>query len=166
MSEQEKPFASFEAVTFLAGIAAGLMGVNQSALGEDSDQAILGGFINFLIGISLACFGGIIVSRIITKVEIAESDPPFIKLVEMMLLSSGLSCLMCATAFVCFLIEPNSGALVIAGGMLIVAIAVLAHLKKRLNQEMQKKNAKLAQLNNNAMHSSTSEKHAEDLASP
>ena len=131
----DKAFVSFEAVAFLAGIAATFVSVNQSSLSNHPNLLVAVGFINFLIGMALASFGGIIVSRILTKVEITESDPTFIKFVEVCMLSSGICSLMFATAFVCFLIEPYSGILICILGGIAIMISVFAHIKKRVNEE-------------------------------
>lgn len=132
MSESlEKSLISFEAVAFLAGIAASLMSVNQSALQGNPEMTVVSGFINFLIGMSLACFGGIIVSRLVTKVEITEADPTIIRLVEAALLSGGIVFLMAATGFVCVQIEPYSGVAVCTIGTIVIFMAFAAHIGKQ-----------------------------------
>ena len=132
MSElEEKSLISFEAVAFLAGIAASLMSVNQAALQGNPEMKVISGFINFLIGMSLACFGGIIVTRLITKVEITEADPAIIRFVEALLLAGGIIFLMTATGLVCIQIEPYSGVAVCTVGTVVIIIAFVAHIGKQ-----------------------------------
>jgi len=123
----------------LAGIAASLMSVNQSALQGNPEMTVISGFINFLIGMSLACFGGIIVSRLITKVEITEADPSIIRCVEAMLLAGGIVFLMTATGLVCVQIEPYSGVAVCTAGTLVIIVAFVAHLGKQTLTRRKKK---------------------------
>ena len=167
MPEQEEPLISFEAVTFLAGIAASLMSVNQSASDQTlDDDTSLKSAVNFFIGISLACFGSIVVSRIITKVEIAISDPPLISLVEVYTLVLGLISLIIATMTLCYLIDTNSGYSVIAGGIVILAITFVAHAVKKENlTKFQRTNATtVVELSNNSLHTPGSEKSGEEKA--
>ena len=127
---EEKSLISFEAVAFLAGIAGSLMSVNQSAFQGNPEMTVISGFINFLIGMSLACFGGIIVSRLITKVEITEADPAIIRFVEAVLLAGGIIFLMTATGLVCVQIEPYSGVAVCIAGTVVIIVAFVAHVGK------------------------------------
>ena len=137
---KEKPLATFESISFLAGIAAALLSVSQqvetSTGTESENEANLGilKFINFLNGAALASFGGIIVSRIVSNIEIQqqdrESDLKWIVLVEAILLCLGIVFLMSSIAFCCFVIEKVSGILIFIYGSGALLLSLYAHKSK------------------------------------